>query len=353
MPGSVERLHRRIAMTMALLVVVGCASTPSGSGDDLRDAAARAYPEARYVTAWGSSPAGFAEAELDARAAVAAQVQSSISATTEVHATAHSRDGAVTDRQSLRSSVTTRTEFQRAELIETPTRFRAEDDSRFRVLAVLDRTEYAAEIRSEYENVAVTFRSAAARVLDDDTTDAWGTATTRFDALRALAREHFAVMHHHPTAWTDDLDTHRRLQQWQQSALARTRVGVRVVASSGGPDATIVERHLREALRRSGLEDTTGDCRNDASIVLTVRPELRWQQLLGSRYCTLRLVGTLDACDPDRRAQDVVIEASDLEGRGDRPVAALERALDAAVLRPGLMDVLAGVLPVAQRGTSR
>ncbi|MEQ1834587.1 MAG: hypothetical protein ABL977_16195, partial [Candidatus Eisenbacteria bacterium] len=170
----------------------GCAAGLARGGSALPSAR---YPESAFVVAEGVSESGFAEAESRARAGVAAQVSSELSAVLTARARSSTSAGVHRESEALESAIESRTTFAHAERIRLDERARRLRHGRYHALAYVARAELAAPIERDYDARAAEFRALAAAALAADA------PAVGWPALRARADSAFAALGPLAAAW--------------------------------------------------------------------------------------------------------------------------------------------------------
>jgi hypothetical protein len=301
----------------------------------------------RWVTAWGLSTASFREAEQDARAQVAAQVQSSITAETTSLARAVMRDDEVSDFQELVSEVRTTTTFTRAQLIRRVDQTVHVEDGVHKVLAVLDRHELATHLQDDYDAVASAWRRAAdglAPVRGD--LPAWTVAWHRFRGgfaeVLATAAETRAATGLNPQGYTADQARWSAGHAARDSVL-RSTVVVLSVAPEAGLDPVELAERLAAGFAELGVTTRVGACaRGDR--VLRLQPTLTSRTVIG-RVVSLELRGTFGPCTGGLVWSEVAIDGAALRGDGRDPEADLLASMTPEALAPLLRASLGHVIP--------
>ena len=270
----------------------GCAAGLAPGGGGLP--AAR-FPEAAYVVAEGVSDAGFAEAEARARAGVAAQVSSELSAVLTTTARSSTLAGVHRESETLESAIVSRTTFAHAELIRLDARARRRQHGRYHALAYVARAELAAPIAHEYDARAAAFRVLAAAALAADAPAAgWpalrARADSAFAALEPLAAAWRAVMRDERAGATDDRALAGALAaahaaRWAACVLELEVRGEPAVRAPLAAAATRALADLGLDVRTSG--GTPGAWR------LTLEPQLACTPGALGPVCRLTLRGTL------------------------------------------------------------
>lgn len=168
-------------------LIAGCwLAACGGGGEAVRDGVdpvlkAR-HPASRYFRGEGFSTRGPSAAEVDARAKVSAQIDSTLESAVEVTATSA---GGV-ERETARSEVRQRTRFEHAELIRIPAGATQCRGDRCWSLAVLDRSEAVDVLRREYDARRPAFRESVDAALASEDPSAF---TVHFRRARKAFRE--------------------------------------------------------------------------------------------------------------------------------------------------------------------
>ena len=346
-----KSLLRIVPLLTTLLLVVACAGPETDPNalpapEDTKAWASR-FPNSHWVTAWGVSETSFREAEQDAKAQVAAQVRSSITAETTSLARAVMRDDEVTDFQELVSEVRTTTTFTRAQLIRRVDASVHQEGDQRKVLAVLDRHELARVLQGDYDTAAVAWRQAADGLdLARGDLPAWTVAWHRFRGgfaeVLATAAETRAVTGLNPQGYTADQARWAAGHAARDSVLRHTQI-VLVLAPTVGLDPAELAERLSAAFVELGVGARAGNCvRGDEA--LRLEPVLTSRSVIG-RVVSLELRGTFGPCTGGLVWSEVVISGSALRGDGRDPEADLLRSLTPEALAPLLRESLGHVVP--------
>ena len=335
-------------MVLILGACAGPATDPSTlpSPDDTQAWSGR-FPQSRWVRGWGESNRSAREAELDAKAQVASQVRSSITAETTSLARAVMRDDEVHDFQDLMSEVRTTTTFSRAELIRIvePTAHQADDVHR--VLAVLDRRELARAFQMDYDDVAASWRPSFA-ALDaasgdlPEWTAAWHRCRDGFARVLGIAAETRAASGLDPAGYGSDLMMWRIANAGRDSVLQSTEI-VMDIGPVDGLDAHELAERLVSGFAQLGVTARTGDCRrSEAALRLT--PHLSSHQVIG-RVLSLELRGEIGPCGDERSWSEVSLAGSAMRGEGRDPEGDLLRSMTPEAVALILSESLGHLLP--------
>lgn len=309
------------------------------------------YPDTEYVTAWGYSTGNLREAELDAKARISEQIVSSIRAETKSIAQAWMTDSVIKDRQLIESSVHAETSFNRAELIRIDkSTVGCSTEGVYQVYAYMRRADLGAELAVSYDDYAIAFRAdvAQARESINDLfafTAPWCSARQNFSQLYPQACKHQAILGDFPPALAKDLLLLRELQEMRSEIMAGLSIGV-TLESSLEVDTNPLVAALNSALLRLGLATESGACTGTTTLSLVLRPELTWDQLMGSKFCKLRLLGEVIDCAGEQTRKHIIVSGAVLEGRGANPRSSLARRVTAESLVPLLGESLGGILPL-------
>jgi hypothetical protein len=329
---------------------------PAGDPESFFPRPPARYPAAWYLSAWGISATSFSEAESDARARVAEQVASDIEAEIGSEMESISRDGELRETQRLYSRVTTRSRFDRAELIRIDAKLAREHEGRFYAFAYLSREELGAALTDEYEASARSFRAAAAALpgLREDVaayTAALRRAQASYPALADLAAELRVAAGRPYEPFLEDRDDYLALEADRAELLASLSVGLRLDLDPAAPDGgSGIRQALKGALAQLGLRAQPDGC-DAASFLLRVSDEADCGQGPFGPRCTLRLRGELAPCPSGPLLVELDLAPEGLQGSDRRdPAEALRRAYLAAeveALLPVLKTGLAPILPIA------
>lgn len=343
-----------------ITTAIGCA--PSGHGSntrttdriaapDLPVTLAKKYPMKQYITAWGYSKNSAHEAELDAKARISEQIASRIQAETKSVATAQMENSVVTDSQYLESSVNSVTSFDRAELIqcivdEHPLRQEAE----YRAFGYLSRVTLGTELAQEYLDYAVVFRTGfaharAAFPSPMEFTPAWHTARSGFRNMVKVVGEYQAVTGLQPASWTDDRAQFQEMAEMRSELLGQVEIAVQL-QDVAELDTEAIAAAINGALSRLGLKASGGTCRPTTTLLMELKPKIRWYQLIGAQYCQASFIGLIHPCSNLTISQPIVITGKMLEGSGKNPLANLVKRVTPELLAPLLEHSLSAVLPV-------
>lgn len=312
------------------------------------------YPGEEFMTAWGYSDGSQREAEDEAKVRISEQINSSIRSETRSVAQAWMRNGEVEDHQFLEWVVHSETRFDRAELIHLDTSLMGHSpDGQYQAFAYLRRSDYGAELAASYDDLAIAFRAEVVRAggfINKPLafTAPWNSAREIFHQLYSLACQHKVVLGFPPPTLGEDRLLLREIHRMRREALARLSIAV-ILEPSSEIDSYALTTTVNAALVRLGLNVVSGGCTSDKMLGLKLQPELTWNQLMGSRFCKLRLLGEILDCAEDQVRQTIIVSGSDMEGRGSDPVSSLARRVTAEKLAPLLEQALREVLPLETR----
>jgi len=337
---------------LVLLILGGCAGPATDPGalpapDDMQAWTER-FPQNRWVRGWGESNRSAREAELDAKAQVANQVRSSITAETTSLARAVMQDDEVHDFQDLVSEVRSTTTFSRAELIRIVEPTVHEVDQVHRVLAVLDRRELARAFQMDYDDVAASWRpsfSALNAASGDlpEWTAAWNRCRDGFGRVLGVAAETRAVSGLNPAGYGSDQAMWRRANASRDSVLQYTEI-VMDIGPVDGLDSRELAERLVSGFAQLGVTARTGDCRpSEASLRLT--PHLSSRQVIGS-VLSLELQGEIGPCGDSQSWYEVRLAGSAMRGEGRDPEGDLLRSMTPEAVALILTESLGHLLPL-------
>ena len=299
----------------------------------------RRFPSSAYITAAASSGSSVAQAEDAAKAAVAAQIRSSIESEFRSLESESVESGQVSSGESRQRRVLTRASFDRAELIRIVERRRM--GSQFYALAALDRAEASQALAADYEATAVPLRALIDDVLGHSRDSrafaaAWSRARPLSAKVSSLGAARTVIEGRRPASFDADL---RRIDDLGAArALVLQSAAVRLLGNGGAAaDATAV---VGRALTSLGLPLVAVD---DAKKALDVHVDVEESFPRGVGICcTWRLSLRVDGTS---RPLDLQPMACDLR---DRNVAreALVRQLGPDQLAGPLRAALGSLLPV-------
>lgn len=338
------------SLVLLLGLPVGCAAT-SPVREDALAVARRQYPAPRYLVAEGVSSAGFAEAEFRARASVAAQMSSQLSAVLTSTARSSTQGRVHIESEQLESAITTRTTFAHAELIQLDEHSRRRQQGRYSVLAWLDRAELAEPLERDYEARATAFRTLAAVLLAPDSPAAgWVALQARADSgfagLEAVAGAVSAITQAQHTPLGGDRLLVERIEAARRARLAATPV---VLEWTGAPDVRASWAvPAIEALAALGVH-TSERC-SPGSLRLVLSPDVRCEAGALWPVCRLVLPGTLSRCADGGVLGEFALAGIAAPGANTRdPARARARllaALERGRLRGEFARILAPYLPL-------
>lgn len=334
------------AWSLALLLglPIGCAATNPVREDALA-VARRQYPAPRYLVAEGVSESGFAEAEFRARAAVAAQMSSQLSAVLTSTARSSTQGRVHIESEQLESAITTRTTFTHAELIRLDANSRRMQKGRYFVLAWLDRAELAGPLERDYESRATAFRTLAAVLLAPDSPAAgWvalqARADSAFAGLQAVARAVGAITQAEHAPLRGDRVLVERIESTRRARLQGTPV---VLEWTGEPDVRAMwAAPAVEALGALGVR-TSERC-IPGSLRLVLSPDVRCEPGALGPVCRLVLPGTLSRCADEGVLGEFALVGIAAPGADTRDPARARARLLAALQRGRLRSEFARIL---------
>jgi len=157
-----------MALLAALALFAGCASAPKKPAYLDDPGLHPVYGAPRYIKAVGVSAAGPEEAELQARKGVSAQVASSLEAVdSERLREANKAGGGSESLGEYESIVSTKTRFERAELIRVDPASGFRDKQGWYALAYLDRAALAQAVEGGYAREAGRLGVLSAQAVED------------------------------------------------------------------------------------------------------------------------------------------------------------------------------------------
>jgi|GEM_PF-2204716 len=344
-------------LPVALLLTICLAAAGCGGGPAARDSNALPAPDdiegwnrripAGVIAVWGMSDESPRQAELDAKAQVAATIQSTLESETTSFMAATMRDADVQDVQEMTSRVTVRTTFSRAELIRVVPGTAHHKDGVYRVMAGVERQELATALSADYEAASVRFRSNG-ELLAGLThelpayTAAWSRTRDAYADVLARAVEVRTASRLDPAGLAADRDSWRRLEAERAALLNGLTVVIQLKEHPELNHQELAER-LRAGFARLGVGASGSRCVPGAAL-LELEPILTWTRVIG-RVCALELSGELRPCDGDDIWTEVEVSDSALRGEGRDPVGQLQRNLTPEILASLLRESLSHVIP--------
>lgn len=337
---------------MAFMTLV---ATPSlaGSREKVEKQLAKRYPVARYVVSVGQSEAGPEQAEAHARAEVAAQVRSELTAVLTTEESSTTKDGLNQYFQQIVSRTESRTSFKHGELILNDPKLAARDGRIWIAVGVLDRDEAARAMQQEYDMQAVEFRSVAKVLLDGDRPLPEWTATLRraeiaFQdmlipafGMRALKRE--------PERFESDFERFQRIEAERTRRLAGVRIGL-AVEGVHNEVRPLVSR-VGEVLAKLGLGSAPAGCPS-GGYQLQIVPQLVSESGMFGPVVRLSLSGSLVRCDGHEPIGSISVSNADFIGTDtrdrNRAMDSLWEQVSTDRLLPLLRAELARYLPVSE-----
>ncbi|MEZ4386818.1 MAG: hypothetical protein R3D98_04450 [Candidatus Krumholzibacteriia bacterium] len=332
-----------------LVLAAGCGGSASGPAVRTR------YPEAQYLVATGESSESQAQAEARARAALAAQIRSQIRSVLEDQSRQASRDGVISTESTTRSSIRQEAEFGRMELMRVDEASRRRRGGVYQATVYLDRAEARPVLQADYTAAAeLLVREAASldAVADDD--------LPGFAAHYALVRQAYAeaearAMELRAVAGAIPVDFFDLRRIWFGAADQRQRRldGLRLAVvinppiPAGDPlDLAALREQVVAAVGDLGLVVRGRTC-DDAPYLLVVQPRLWHKGMLGVES-RLTFTGHLRDCRAGHRWEiNLADPAWVADGaRAEEAVRKLQMLVDAASLRPHLVEALADLLPL-------
>jgi len=330
---------------LVALLLCGCVHAAGRNSDAgvpaylLGEAPPRRFPEAEFLTAARSSTAGPDEAAAAARAAVAAQIRSSITSEfASIESQRIAGDNVRNEATRVRS-VLQRATFDRAELIRIVERRRS--GGTFYALAALDRAEASQALAADYEASAAPLRALIDEALAHATdarafTAAWTRARPLARTVASAGAALAVIAGQRPDTLDADLGRLAALEAERSRLLQAS--AVRLLAR-GGPAAEAAGV-VGRALTSLGLPLVAADEKRRA-LDLQLDVEESFPRGVGI-CCAWRLSLRVDGAS---RPLGVEPMACDLR---DRNVAreALLRELGPETLAAPLRAALGSVLPV-------
>lgn len=309
------------------------------------------YPTAQYVVAEGESPLGYEQAAANARAEVAAQLRSSLTAVVQSTMRSETQDGVTHDSQLLESTSQLRTTFDHAERIHSDAASRRRANGLYHVTAYLSRADAASEHVSAYTVAATEFRSTAQALRSPQATDRdWAAAFRHAEAAFATlgndAAAIRAIMHDEPAEHANDRAVMAALERERRARLAAARVRL-VIAPDASPRLMVA---MQQALATLGVLRTVTD---DVAYELYLTPSREARMGPLGPVCRLTLRGSWRDARSGQELGVLQLDAPEFTGADVRDAQRAEaRAWEhvtAEALKPLLQKQLATLLPLDQR----
>lgn len=338
-----------IQILLAAILVAGCLHTTSSIKPTsiAESQIEENYPQSAFISAWGQSSTSYREAELNARAMVSEQISSRLESETVSYAEAVMRDSEVSDYQRLTSTVKSRTEFTRAELIRFDSKSRHPRHGQYYVFAFASRRELIDVLTADYQDHAQVFRHHLElhAILHSDLaayTQSWRRAYRAYTEMASTACAIQAISRSPFIPFQESRDEMRQLDRDRISLLASTQVYVRI-SSHSELDQNSLSESITGALMRLGLSARTGLCPGDG-LQLELSPMIKWRRIMVD-ICEVTLSGPLSDCSSASKLIDVSLSGPELCGQGRDPIGNLYRQATPEALVPILRKSLEYVFP--------
>ncbi|HEY3451344.1 MAG TPA: hypothetical protein VGK67_33610 [Myxococcales bacterium] len=347
------------SLLLVLPVLAGCATAvPAYLLDPERSPPPDCGPD-RFLSAVGTSRAGRAAAEEQARAAVVKKLGSRIEIETRRIVEVSSRDGVTTSRRTLNEGVSERAEFKHAELISVvgpPVTSEGETYA----LACLDRARAASMLAGDLVAPLAVFDSTTARALEAGQRGDRPAFSAAYREAGRASLQCVPVLAQVAALGVEGPEARKVSQALQSLAVeaARLRSLTTFQVALEAPDvpadvASTAADALRQALARVGGEARVGAAACAAGVTYGVsarlEPRCRWGQL--GHTCAPHLQLVANECSSGRVAFELGLsDPKQLAGSDlNEAPRALRRALaqlNAAFLEPRLRAALSTELPV-------